>query len=227
MCLCSSVNTWILIANPTSIAWVCCYTGNISSPCYRDVFPFFFFPKQQFTVKMCFNLWRLFSILLRVSLNVAKPKSRRNREVRFETVSLKSNPGSLLRWQSCIKSVWFVVAFRAFLFEDVNFYQDTLFSRSEQLFPNSTGNCEEGWLAASTMPSPLQDKSATSWKAEISEDSASKKPSHSYCNKEIGNAFVILYKGVGGSRGKWTIRERKRILKVRAPGKQQRAAVTE
>lgn len=60
------------------------------------------------------------------------------------------------------------------------------------------------------MPSPLQDKSVTSWKGEVSEDSASK---ISYCNKEVGNISVILYKGVGSSRGKWTIGEGKGVSK--------------
>lgn len=48
-----------------------------------------FSSEQGFTVKACFNFWRLFSIFLIWSLNTAKP-----RELRFETLSLKSNPGS-------------------------------------------------------------------------------------------------------------------------------------
>lgn len=78
-------------------------------------------------------------------------------------------------------------------------------------------------MDVSMMPSPPQDKLVTSWKAALSEDSASK--NHNYCNKEIGNISVILYKGVGGSRGKRTNGEGKGVSKSEPSGKPQRAAV--
>lgn len=78
------------------------------------------------------------------------------------------------------------------------------------MFLSSPGNREESWPAVSSMPSPLQDKPV---------------PSRRLCCLRIlllkvtmtviiGNIAVFLYKGLGGSGGKWTIREGKRVSEL-------------